>query len=153
MHCALATKLFCCAAVIAGHGPLAFGCRLAHACCAAWNAGASGLMSGGRLTLPSGLGSGKVGTPWERMQSAYLIPWGEAPEAPEAAVLVALLEDPQAAIATAPVTAASAIDRPRRWLLGALLLLAQRISRAPTYGTDGNKGVNDVTSLLRSVRP
>jgi hypothetical protein len=75
-------------------------------------------MPDGRLTLPSALGSGKFGTQWERVQSAYLIPCGEGREE---AVAVGLSEEPQAAIATVPMTAAATIDKRRRWFTGALL--------------------------------
>jgi hypothetical protein len=75
---------------------------LAHACCADWNAGARELMLEGRLTPPFGLGSGKLGTPCLRMQSAYLIPC----EAPLLAAALGLPEDPHAASATAQTSAA-----------------------------------------------
>src|ERR1035437_5622662 len=107
MHRALAT-LFFCASEIGGGGLPAPGRRVAHACWAAWNAGPRGLMPEGRLTLPFALRSGKFGKPWERTQSEYSTLCGEDVEA---AVRVGWLEDPQAAIATMPVTAASAIDR------------------------------------------
>src|ERR1035437_5517645 len=110
MHLALATELFCCASEMGGGGLPAPGRRPAHACWADWNAGASGLMSDGRLTLPFAFRSGKFGTPWERMQSEYLTACGEALEA---SVLVDLLEDPQAAIPTPQPTAASVISS--RW--------------------------------------
>ena len=54
MHLALASKLFCCASVIGGGGAPC-GRSLAHAPSADWNAGESGLMLDGRLTLPFAL--------------------------------------------------------------------------------------------------
>lgn len=70
MHCALATIPASCALDSAGQGPLALGCRLAHACWADRKAGACGSMAKGRLMLPFAPGSGKFGAPCERMQSA-----------------------------------------------------------------------------------
>jgi hypothetical protein len=109
MHLALAKKLFCCVNEIGG-GLLAPGRRLAHACCALWNAGAWGLMLAGRSTLPFGLRSGKLGTPWERMQSEYATPCGEEPAV---VVLTGRDDDPQAAINAAEVTATNATDTRR----------------------------------------
>jgi hypothetical protein len=78
-------------------------------------------MLAGRLTLPFALRSGKLATPWERMQLEYSTPCGEGLDA---AVLLDLLEDPQPAVATTPMTTTSAIDGPWRWRRGALLVLA-----------------------------
>lgn len=48
--------------------------RLEHLLWADWNAGDCGLIPAPIWTPPPGPGSGKFGTPCERMQSAYLIP-------------------------------------------------------------------------------
>ena len=59
---------------------------------------------------PPGAGSGKFGTPWDRMQSAYLTP---SVYVLEMAALVGLFEEPQAAITIAQVMAAPATSG--RW--------------------------------------
>jgi len=64
---------------------------------------------------PSGLGSGKFRTPFERMQSANLTAVLET----LAAAVLGLLADPQAPITSALATTATAIASSRRW--GALL--------------------------------
>jgi hypothetical protein len=78
------------------------------------------------MPWPLTFGSGKFGTPCERMHLAK----SSAPAFLLFAVGPLLLlvgpEEPQAAIATAQLTAATAIGRPRRWLLASLLLLALR---------------------------
>jgi hypothetical protein len=66
------------------------------------------------------LGSGKSGTPCPRMHLEIAI--GEPAALDEAAGLE--LELPQAAIATAALTPASAIDRLLRWPFGPVLVLA-----------------------------
>jgi hypothetical protein len=74
---------------------------------------------------PLTFGSGKLGTPWERMQLAN----ASAPAFLLVAVgplLVVGPEEPQAAIATVQLTAATAIGRPRRCLLAALPVVALR---------------------------
>lgn len=76
--------------------------------------------------MPSAFGSGKFGTPWERMQSAYAIAaafWLDAADA-----LIDLPEDPQAAITAAQVTAASGIDTLWRGRSALFLARARRIS-------------------------
>ena len=50
------------------------GSRVEHLFWADWNAGACGLIPAPIWTPPPGPGSGKFGTPCERMQSAYLMP-------------------------------------------------------------------------------
>ncbi len=67
-------------------------------------------MLAARSTLPFGLRSGKLGTPWERMQSEYATPCGEEPAV---AVLTGRDDDPQAAINAAEVTATNATDTRR----------------------------------------
>jgi hypothetical protein len=81
---------------------------LAQLAWAAWNDGEEGLIPEPAWIWipPPALGSGKFGTPFARMQSANLIPCATPPEP---AALGDLLEDPHAAIATAPVMAASVI--------------------------------------------
>ena len=73
---------------------------------------------------PLAFGSGKFGTPWERMQLAN----ASAPAFLLCAVgpplLLAGPEEPQAAIATVQLTAATATGWPRRCLLAVLLVLA-----------------------------
>lgn len=76
--------------------------------------------------MPSAFGSGKFDTPWDRMQSAYAI--ARAFWLVPADGLLDLPEDPQAVIATAQVTAASAIDRLWRGCSARLLALALRMS-------------------------
>ena len=81
------------------------------------NAGDRGLIpepSGIWIPPPPELGSGKFGTPCERMQSAALIP---APAALEPDALCEVLDDPQAAIATEYVIAAHTLKRRWRSLL------------------------------------
>jgi hypothetical protein len=65
------------------------------------------LMLEGMFHLPSASGSGQSGTPCDRMQSAYLIPWEDAFGA---AVLAGGLEDPHAAV-TVPASRAAASSR------------------------------------------
>jgi hypothetical protein len=93
------------------------GCSLLHVCSADWNPGDRSLIP--ELGLMGEPGSGKVGTPYVRMQSANLS--ASVSPLPVPAALLGLPEDPQAAIATAQLTAASAITR--RWLFGVLLEL------------------------------
>jgi hypothetical protein len=57
-------------------------------------------------TPPPELGSGKFGTPCERMQLA-----NASPEPPAAAAGFGLLDEPQAPMATTQLTVASAIVR------------------------------------------
>jgi hypothetical protein len=80
------------------------GKRLEHAFWASWNAGDWGSIPELELIWipPPALGSGKFGTPCERMQSANLI-GAEPPLA-----LEELAEDPHALSASAQPTAASA---------------------------------------------
>jgi hypothetical protein len=73
--------------------------------CADWNAGDRGLIPEGIWMPPPGPGSGKLGTPCARMQSANLIPAAlplEPDEPPE------LPEDPHAASITVQPAAARA---------------------------------------------
>ena len=87
------------------------GSKLLHALWADWNAGDSGLIPEptGILTPPPPPGSGKFGTPCERMQSANLIPV-EAPPAP----VDELDEEPHAATAsTQPARASERTGRMR----------------------------------------
>jgi hypothetical protein len=64
---------------------------------------------------PPGLGSGKFGTPCERMQSEYLTPWayctGTGVVEPAAVALLADREEPQAAATSAPPTTTSATEK------------------------------------------
>jgi hypothetical protein len=77
-----------------------------------WKAGEAGLTPEPMLWIwtPPPLGSGNFGTPWERMQSANLIPCAAALEA-EADLLAGLPEEPQAEIATPQPSATSTISR------------------------------------------
>ncbi len=59
-----------------------------------------------KLSTPLPLGSGKFGSPWERMHSAYLIP----DEYPLDVELLGFREEPQAAIVTAHAIALSRIS-------------------------------------------
>ena len=86
-------------------GPLPLGSSLAHVFWADRNAGACGLIQLGMTLGPPGLGSGKFGTPCERMHSACL-----SAGPPLSAALLDLPEDPQAAIARPQLTAISAIE-------------------------------------------
>jgi hypothetical protein len=52
--------------------------------------------------------------------------------------LLGLPEDPQAATARTQLTAASAIDRLRWWLLGALPVLALRMSLVSVWSAGGS---------------
>lgn len=73
------------------------------------------------MVLPVAFGSGKFGTPWERMHLAK----ANAPAlllfAVRALLLLLVLDEPQAAIATAQL---SATARPPRCLLAAVLVPA-----------------------------
>ena len=96
-----------------GGGPLSPGPG-PHARWADWNAGDCGLIP--ELGLKNPLepfapGSGRFGTPWERMQFANLRADVLAPEE----LALGLPEDPQAAIATAQLAAARTSDRLRRY--------------------------------------
>ena len=97
------------------------GRRLAHVPCAAWKAGAAGLMPDGRLTLPFGLRSGKLGTPCARMQSEYLTPAGETP-IPDLAG--GLLEDPHADRARLRLAATRKVPA-RRWVSARRMRIAR----------------------------
>ena len=123
MQRALATMPACCAAEIGG-GALAPPSRnVAHAFSADSNAGDCSLIPEVRSGKPPpGLGSGKFGTSCERIQSAYFTAWAYWLDPP--VTVLDLLDDPHAAIATAPLTVTTAIDRLRRWLFKTLRLLA-----------------------------
>jgi hypothetical protein len=91
---------------------------LPHAFWAAWHDGDAGLIPDLLLMLkptppPEVLGSGKFGTPCERMRDANLIP---PPARFEALLmgLLGLLDDPQPAITSTPGTTATAIGTRRR---------------------------------------
>lgn len=75
------------------------------------------MMLEGRTVMPSAFGSGKFGTPCERMQSAYLI---ACETLLEAEMLGLCEEDPHAVIPTAQVTAVAATRTTRRWPGGRL---------------------------------
>jgi hypothetical protein len=107
MQRAFATMPACCAAEIGGGWLVPPGCWLAHACCADRNAGDCWLIPDVRSgNPPPGAGSGKFGTPCERIQSEYLTPCANRPDA--AAVLLDF-DAPQAPIAIPHVMAANAI--------------------------------------------
>jgi hypothetical protein len=76
----------------------------AHSCCADANAGDDTLISDETLYPAPALGSGKFGTPCERMQSADAT---ACPMPVDPVVRLDLADDPQAVIATAHVKAAS----------------------------------------------
>ena len=78
------------------------GCSGAHAWWADWNAG--DCVATPERSKPPGRGSGKLGTPCERMQSANLTPVLET----LVAAVLGLLADPQAAITSALATTATA---------------------------------------------
>ena len=109
MHSEMAS--ICCLACSEG-GPCAPGpppgSSLAHCDWAALNAGENGLMPELELMWipPPELGSGKFGTPCERMQLA-----NASPEPPASDAGFGLLDDPQAAMARTQLRAASAIVR------------------------------------------
>ena len=88
---------------------------LEHAFWADWNAGDWGSIPEPELIWipPPGPGSGKFGTPWERMQSENLIP---AASPCELEPVLDFPEDPHAVSSTAQLTAASATSRLRRRL-------------------------------------
>ena len=132
--------------------PLLPGPSLAHACWADLNAGDWVLMSFGIASPPVALGSGKFGTPLDRMQWAYLRsgpPLGSP----------SLGADPQAAIIAAQVMAAIA-DGERRVMgvwreLEACMSFAclSFISPLQLYvGACNGGGTAVVTPLLRAVR-
>jgi hypothetical protein len=84
------------------------------------------------IPLPAGMwipppppppGSGKFVTPWARMQAANAIP---ADRRPDPDPLLDLLEEPQAAIASAQPRAANAIGGLRRLHLAAALRFTLR---------------------------
>jgi hypothetical protein len=109
MHSEMAS--ICCFACAEG-GPCAPGPppgrSLAHCDWAALNAGENGLMPELELIWipPPALGSGKFGTPCERMQLA-----NASPEPPAEAAGFDLFNDPQAAIARTQLKDASPIAR------------------------------------------
>jgi hypothetical protein len=97
-------------------GPLP-GRNLPHTVWAATNDGDAGLIPELLLRLMwtpplEVVGSGKFGTPRERMQSAYLIPAAAGFDALLLALL-GLFDDPQPAITSTPDTTATAIGE--RW--------------------------------------
>ena len=117
---------FCCALTPRG-GPLP-GSSLWHCACAALNAGENGLMfePWAMLMPPPALGSGKLGTPCERMHSENAKK--RVPPPPE---WFDLLPDvPQAVIASAHPMIAAANHRRRRgndgWIASTVSLLADR---------------------------
>src|ERR1039458_4934613 len=113
------------------------GCSLLHVCSADTNAGACSLIP--EPGPPTGEpGSGKFGTPCERMQSANSS--ASVSPLPVPAALLAPPADPHAATASMQLTAASAIDRLRRWLLGTLLVLALGMSW-DSFGSAGGSVV------------
>jgi hypothetical protein len=82
------------------------GISLRQACCADWNAGENGLIpESGPIWMVPPFGSGKFGTPCERMHSE------SASAGPALAEVLRPAEDPQAARATAQVPVARASDR------------------------------------------
>jgi hypothetical protein len=88
------------------------GMRLPHAFWAAWNDGDAGLMPELLLRLkltlpPEVLGSGKFGTPWERMHDAKLTPAIASFEAVSVGLL-GLVDEPQPAITSTPDRAVTA---------------------------------------------
>jgi len=105
MHSAVSTiSVFCCSVTCCAPGPPP-GSSLVQLACAALNDGAAGLIPVPAMLIPPPpLGSGKSGTPCQRMQSAYPTNCG----AWAAPALCERIEDPRAAIASAHVTAASA---------------------------------------------
>lgn len=118
MHCAnLSAAAFWLAD--ATGGCVLAGIRYLHACMADVNAGEGFLARLTGIWIPeSASGSGKLGTPWSRMQVANLTPtaWSldaaacDAPEEPHAASTSA---QPQPAIATAQTPALS--EASNRW--------------------------------------
>src|ERR1039458_3238064 len=117
-------------------GPLPPPRNFAHAFWADWNAGDCVLMLFGMTGGPFGLGSGKFGTPCERMHSATL-----SAGLPLAAALLGLPEGPHAAIATAQLMAASAIERV--WGRLRALLLAGMGMSWESFGLVGASVVRD----------
>lgn len=86
------------------------GRRLAHVFSAAWNAGVTRLRP--KPSLPPAPGSRKFGTPWARMQLAYLTP-ADAPLATVLSVLLGWLADAQPAITSTPDIIANAMNNSR----------------------------------------
>lgn len=102
---------------MAGAGPPP-GSSLRQFACAALKKGANGFIPGPSWIAPPALGSGKFGTPCERMH------WLNAKNAPSRLELLALLDDPQAVTVRAQPTAMSAIKRLWRWWSAGLLAWA-----------------------------
>jgi hypothetical protein len=78
----------------------------------------------GVVAVPSIVGSEKFGTPCERMHAANLSP---AERTLGLAVVVDLLDDPQAAITSAKHVTASAITPPWRVWCGVLVVGVRRV--------------------------
>ena len=128
---------------------------LAHAFWANRNAGARVLIQLGITLGPPGLGSGKLGTPCDRMHSASLTAGSPL------ATLLDVPEDPQPHSAAAQLAPASAIHRLWRWLPRVSVILSLLTSKpwewrlAPLsfYATTGNRDVTAGTSQLVSQLP
>jgi DNA-binding response OmpR family regulator len=107
-------------------GPPLKGNSFLHACCAAWNPPDRGLTPdcGLMFSWPPAVGSGKFGTPWERMQSEKA-----SPVLTRAAVVeLGLFDDPHAASAATQLVAASAAGRRAPDLLD---IVASRLYSGP----------------------
>jgi hypothetical protein len=102
---------------------------LTHACSAARNSrDCASIRAGSRWIPPPGFGSGKLGTPLARIQCAFLSP---SARNFDRTAWVVLLEDQQAATATAHVTVTRPIERARhqltaRWWIRARSSAARR---------------------------
>lgn len=117
MHTAQCSSRANACAVGVADGTRFTGSRLLQAAKAVLNAGDDELIPGTllKLTAPVALGSGKFGTPWERMHRLKLSPGGAAPVwlelEPPAPARVELLRDPEPhAASTTPAASATATD-------------------------------------------
>ncbi len=116
--------------------------NLAHAFWADWNAGACVLIQLGTTVGPPGRGSGKFGTPCDRMHSASLTAGSLL------ATLLGVPVDPQAASATAQLAPASAIHRLSRWLPSVWVILLSQVDRDPA--TAGERRIGEVGHTARA---
>lgn len=126
MHCASLSAVAFWLADTTGGGPSA-AMRYLHACMADVNAGAGFFARLTGIWIPPLVsGSGKLGTPWSRIQVANLTPSAWSLDVAAGG----LLDEPQAASTSAQPTAASGIAR-RGWVVGveAVVLIAPRCTR------------------------
>jgi hypothetical protein len=124
MHCAL---VIAASFWLSGSGNpslLPPGSSFLHDCWADWNAGDCLSRLEGLKGSPFAGGSGKFGTPCDRMQVENLSLNAYPLDAPVPVAPLGVPEDPQAAIVSVQHRAASAINRPWRAPFGSRLIVA-----------------------------